>query len=315
MLRHPMHWRLKGAIQRALGQLPFGDQLHHRLQMRFGGLSQFNDELARKIEDWGLMARQLEEAGVPVSNARFVEIGTGWYPTFPLCLYLAGAKSVMTVDLNRHLRQNLTLRMTDALGRYLPVIAEVSGRSEGELQRLQRELVSAIRRNAGLDDATGGVVTYCAPCDASATDLPVDSVDVVFSNSVLEHVPAPVISRCFVEARRILRLGGVMFHSVNCGDHYAYVDRTIHQLNYLRFSDADWRRWNNKFLYQNRLRAVDFVDMARAAGFTIEVDSSRPHPKRLQQLQTISVAPEFARYTREQLAITSIDFIGRKLAG
>ena len=306
-----MHWRLKGGIQRALGRVPFGDRLHYQLQKRLGGLRLFNDELARKIDDWCLMARQLDSVGLPVSNSRFLEMGTGWYPTFPFCLFLGGAKAVMTVDLNPHLRRDLTLRMTDALVRFLPVIAGVTGRSEGELARLQRELASALRHNASIEQATGGVVTYCAPCDASAVGLPAASVDVVFSNSVLEHVPAPVIARCFIEARRVLRAGGVVFHSVNCGDHYAYVDRSIHQLNYLQFSEADWRKWNSRFLYQNRLRAVDFVDMARAAGFTIEVDSSRPHPMRLQQLDTISVAPEFAGYSREQLAITSIDFIGR----
>ena len=32
---------------------------------------------------------------------------------------------------------------------------------------------------------------------------------------------------------------------------------------------------------------------------------------RLQQLDTITVHPQFERYSREQLAITSIDFIGR----
>jgi hypothetical protein len=34
---------------------------------------------------------------------------------------------------------------------------------------------------------------------------------------------------------------------------------------------------------------------------------------RLQQLEAIKVHPEFARYSRDQLAITSIDFIGRNL--
>ena len=103
-----------------------------------------------------------------------------------------------------------------------------------------------------------------------------------------------------------------MFHSVNCGDHYAYIDRNVDQLHYLQFSEAEWQLWNNEFLYQNRLRANDFVDMARAAGFTIEIDTSRPHPERLQQLDAISGRiPQFARYSREQLAITSIDFIGR----
>jgi hypothetical protein len=88
-------------------------------------------------------------------------------------------------------------------------------------------------------------------------------------------------------------------------------DRKISQLNYLQFSDEDWEIWNNAFLYQNRLRAIDFVDMARAAGFSIEVDTSRPHPLRLQQLEAVKVHPRFARYSRDQLAITSIDFIGR----
>jgi Methyltransferase domain len=148
-----------------------------------------------------------------------------------------------------------------------------------------RSIATAVGRGAALEDATGGVVVYRAPCDAAATGLPAASVDVVFSNSVLEHVPRPAIERCLVEARRTLRAGGVMFHSVNCGDHYAYVDRDVHQLNYLRFSDVQWRKWNNRFLYQNRLRAVDFVEMARAAGFAIEVDTSRPHPVRLRQLE------------------------------
>jgi len=139
-----------------------------------------------------------------------------------------------------------------------------------------------------------------------------ESVDVVFSNSVLEHVPGEVIEACLAEAKRILRPGAVVFHSVNCGDHYAYVDRAIDQLHYLQYSEAAWRKWNNAFLYQNRLRAIDFTEMATRAGFAIEIDTSRPNPKRLRQLESIRVDPHFARYSREQLAITSIDFVGRK---
>jgi hypothetical protein len=306
-----MHWRLKGGIQKVLGHLPFGERLHYELQKRGGGLRMFDAELGRKIDDWRLMVGHLHSVGVPVAGTRFFEIGAGWYPTFPFCLFLGGARSVITADLNRHLKRELTVRMTDALGRFLPVIVEVTGRPERELAELQRALAGAVRRGASLEDATGGVVEYRAPYDATATGLPSASVDAVFSNSVLEHVPRLVIERSLTESRRILRAGGVVFHSVNCGDHYAYVDDNVHQLNYLQFSDADWMKWNNTFLYQNRLRAIDFVDMARAAGFVIEIDTSRPHPLRLQQLDTIEVHPQFARYSREQLAITSIDFIGR----
>src|SRR3546814_12756650 len=85
--------------------------------------------------------------------------------------------------------------------------------------------------------ASGGVIDYHAPADAASTALGDGEVDVVFSNSVLEHVPEAAIDPMYREAMRILAPGGIMFHSVNCGDHYAYVDRSIHQLHYLKYSD------------------------------------------------------------------------------
>src|SRR5262245_39905292 len=152
MLR--MHWRLKGLVQKALGYVPFGGWLHYQLQKRAGGLRTFDGELARKIDDWRLMTGHLESVGVPVAGTRFLEIGTGWYPTFPCCLFLAGAKSVITVDLHRHLKRPLTLRMADALARFLPVIARATGRCERRMAALQREFASAVRRGASLEEAT-----------------------------------------------------------------------------------------------------------------------------------------------------------------
>ena len=310
-----MNWRIKGAIQKVLGHVPLGDRLHYELQLRAGGLRQFDRELEIKIgEDWRLMIGHLRSVGFEVAGTRYLEMGTGWYPTFPLALFLGGAAQVTTVDLNRHLKPELTRRLVDALAQFVPLIAERSGRPVDAVATAHRALQTAIHRGASLSEATGGVVVYQAPGDAAATGLPAGSLDVVFSNSVLEHVPGSVIERCFVEARRILRPGGVVFHSVNCGDHYAYVDRSIDQLNYLQFSDADWAKWNNAFLYQNRLRAMDFVAMATAAGFGIEVDTTRPNPIRLEQLARIAVHPQFQKYSRDQLAITSIDFIGRNPA-
>jgi hypothetical protein len=125
-------------------------------------------------------------------------------------------------------------------------------------------------------------------------------------------MPPHAIESSFAEAHRILRPGGAMFHSANCGDHYAYGDPEINQLQYLRYSDAAWARWNNNFLYQNRLRAVDFTRMSRAAGFAIDLDTSHAAPARLAELAAIDVHPQFSGYTREQLAVTTIDFIARK---
>ncbi len=310
-----MDWRIKGAIQKVLGYVPAGERIHHVLQRRVGGLSDFGRECDIKVDDWRLMMGHLRTAGARVKGGTLLEMGTGWYPTFPLCLYLAGAERVYTVDLNRHLRPEMTVALAHRLASHVPVIATASGRPEAEVAARQSAVAAALRGGASIADATGGAIEYRAPADATRTELPASSLDIVFSNSVLEHVPGAVIEACFREAMRILRPGAVVFHSVNCGDHYAYVDPSIHQLHYLQYSEAAWAKWNNAFLYQNRLRAVDLTAMAKREGFTIEIDTSQAKPERLRQLDSIRVDPHFARYSRDQLAITSIDFVGRKQAG
>jgi SAM-dependent methyltransferase len=309
-----MDWRIKGAIQKVLGYVPAGERIHHVLQTRFGGLADFGRECDIKVEDWRLMMGHLRNAGARVDGGTLLEMGTGWYPTFPLCLYLAGAKRVHTIDLNRYLRHDMTVMLAERLAKHIPVIAAASGRSETEIGARQVAVLAALRDGVSIGEATGGAIDYRAPGNATRTELPDDSVDVMFSNSVLEHVPPPVIEACFREAMRILRPGAIAFHSVNCGDHYAYFDRSIHQLHYLQYSEEAWAKWNNAFLYQNRLRAVDLTTMATRAGFAIEVDTSHAKPERLRQLDSIRVDPYFARYSRDQLAITSIDFIARKAA-
>ncbi len=288
--------------------------MHYLLQRLGGGLKRFGSECDSKVEDWRLMMGHLRTANVPLKDTRLMEMGTGWYPTFPFCLYLAGAKRVDTLDLNPYLKPEMTLALAERLEHHLPVIAKEAGRTESELRPIHARLLRSLERGASLVDATDGVVHYSAPADAARTGFAEGSIGVVFSNSVLEHVPKAVIEDCFVEAFRVLEPRGIVLHSVNCGDHYAYVDSKVHQLHYLRYSDAAWKKWNNAFLYQNRLRAVDFTKMATRAGFEVEIDTSTPRPERLAQLDAMKVDPVFSRYTREELCITTIDFVGRKPA-
>jgi SAM-dependent methyltransferase len=136
----------------------------------------------------------------------------------------------------------------------------------------------------------------------------------VYSNSVLEHIPGPVILRILQESRRVLRPGGVAIHSVNCGDHYAYFDKSITQINYLSYTESEWAIWNNDIQYQNRLRPQDLLELAEQAGLEIILKKHRAAPKLLEQVKTMKIAPEFSKYSPEQLACTSIDFVARKPA-
>ena len=309
-----MNWRVKGMLQQVLGRLPGGERVHYLLQRRLGGLRNFGREFDVKVDDWNLMAGHLRDAGRAIPGARLFEIGSGWYPTFPFACYLAGASSVITVDLSAHLKPELVRACAAGLGRHTGMIALASGTPEAEVRERQQRLVRELDGGTDCRDlgaATAGVVTYDAPSDATKTRLGAGAVDCIFSNSVLEHVPPDAIDAMYSEAMRILAPGGIMFHSVNCGDHYAYVDRNINQLHYLQYSDAAWARWNNSFLYQNRMRAHEFVDLAEAAGFTITLNTARPHPQRLRELAAMRVHSQFAHVPPEKLCITSVDFVAR----
>ena len=307
-----MNWRIKGVVQKVLGYVPGGAHAHDLLQRRFGDLRNLQGELDSKIEDWILMMGYLRDVGMSIAGKRLFEIGTGWYPTFPWCCYLAGAAQVITVDLDRHLKDDLTRESVRGIGRHLPAIAQHGQTPLDEVRRRYDRLRDGITGAVDLARATGGVIQYLPFADARRTGLPERSVDLVFSNSVLEHVPPDRIPDMFQESTRILVDTGLMYHGVNCGDHYAYFDTSITQLHYLQYSDAEWSMWNNDFLYQNRLRAHEFLGLAEAAGFEVIFTTATPSEQKLAQLRGVAVHAQFARFSPKQLCITSNDFVARK---
>src|SRR5262245_42942266 len=138
-----MDWRVKGMIQKVLGYVPEGDRIHYWLQRRGGGLADFDRECDIKVDDWGLMIGHLASAKIPIRGTRFLEMGTGWYPTFPFALFLGGAKSVDTLDLNPHLKPDRVNALVDRLERHVGRIAEMSGRPVKEVASEQKELAAA----------------------------------------------------------------------------------------------------------------------------------------------------------------------------
>jgi SAM-dependent methyltransferase len=201
--------------------------------------------------------------------------------------------------------------MLDRLSVHHQQIAASGGRPIRDVE----EDYNKLRAATDIDDLLQlARIEYIAPADATSTQLPNESVDVVFSNSVLEHVVPDIIGRLFSEAYRVLRPGGLMIHSLNCGDHYAYFDKRISFINYLTYTSDEWRRWDNKLLYQNRLRPSDFVKQSERAGFEIVLRKQKPRPGLLELLPTLAIAPEFRDYSPEELCTTSIDFVSRKPA-
>jgi hypothetical protein len=237
-----------------------------------------------------------------------LEIGTGWYPTSPLLFALAGARACHTYDISRHLDGTMTRRLLVHVERHLDAIADAASRDPAEVHALYRRLVDT----RGDDEllASAGIV-YHAPADATRTTLPDGSIDVVFSNSVLEHVEPTLLPGLLRESRRLIGARGVSLHAVACNDHYAHFDRTISFVHYLQFDARQWRLWNNALNYQNRLRAPDFIAAARDAGLEIVHEERAVRPGSREALATMRVAPEFASYAAEDLVATTVNFVAR----
>ncbi len=300
-------WRAKAMTQKALSAVPGGHRINSWLQRAVGGLRDFESNVDGKFSsDWLVMVSAMRKQGKDPSGLSYVEVGTGWYPTLPVCFFLAGARSCVTFDISRLVDEDLTRRMLRRLERHLPSIATASGRPLEHVQADYNLLCSATNIDELLSRAR---IEYRAPADAGDNGLSPGSVDVCFSNSVLEHITPDALDRIFSDTRRVLRLDGLAIHSVNCGDHYAYFDPRITAINYLAFTESQWRFWNSSLHYQNRLRPRDFLSRARRAGFRIVHAAVRPQPDLLAQLPHLRIAPEFRHYPPEELCATTVDFI------
>jgi len=113
----------------------------------------------------------------------------------------------------------------------------------------------------GLLDQYGGV--YLTNRLDSLRSIPDASVDFIWSQAVLEHIPLHEFDQTMYELRRILGKNGVCSHRIDLKDH---LDSA---LNNLRFSEAVWEaEWMTKSgFYTNRIRFADMMDRFDRAGF------------------------------------------------
>lgn len=313
-MRFLRNWRLKATVQSALSRVPGGAGINDRLQRVAGGLRDFHSNVATKVDDWCGIAALLSAVGrADVRGRDIAEVGTGWYPTLPLCFVLGGARSVLTVDLTRHLSEEMTFKVLAALEPHLGRISAACGVPLEDVRARYLQL----RSHRGLESLLRAAgIRYEAPQDAAQLAWLADrSLDIVYSNSVLEHVAVHALGPIMQEAARVLKPDGLMVHAVACNDHYAHFDKSISFVNYLVFDERQWQRWNNAFHYQNRLRAPDFLRMAESSGFMVLHERRAVRPGTMEALSKMRIAPQFAHYSREDLATTTVDFIAAKATG
>lgn len=133
--------------------------------------------------------------------------------------------------------------------------------------------------------------------DGSRIPIADESLDVVLSYSVLEHVRTP--GHVLAEVRRTLRSTGSTWHAIDLRDHYRLGDGED-WLRMLRYTDRAWDRMtSHRSNWVNRLRAQEWRDAFAAAGFDAhDVLVEQPFG---EGFDVERLAPPFRQLPREAL--------------
>lgn len=306
-----MHWMIKAAIQNAIALLPdpLSHDTYYAMQRRFGGLRSIavEDKLRQGIE----VAQRANHNGLRVEGARALEVGTGRRLNLPLSLWLQGAASVVSVDLNPYLRPEL-------VHEDLRQIRDERERVEALFgERLDRDRLRQLLALADDFDLERLLQTcsirYLSPGDAADLDLADGSIDLHVSYEVFEHIPGPVLEAILREGSRVISPRGLLVHYIDFSDHFSHSDTGIGPINFLKFGEPAFRLLaGNRYMYMNRLRLDDFRALyARAGQRTLEEVSTPDADTARQLAEGFALAPAFACKPREILATLNAWMVSR----
>lgn len=291
-----MNWKIKAAIQKTLGALPFSDRLNYLLQ-RFvtKGYPAPDHIFEKKIinADRHLHAyKTFSRTTLPGDT--FFEFGAGWDILIPLIYASKKVHKQIVIDVTDLLKLKLVRWNIEKL------------KSKGF------SLPSApILNKADLKEHLS--IDFLAPHDGRATGFAPNSIQFISNTDTLEHIPKEDIIRIARECYRILEPGRVMSCVIDLRDHYAYFDSSISFYNFLTYTPEQWASYDNSLHYQNRLRYSDYKKIFEDCGFEIAFEHCEaPTADDILTLQRLPLAPEFSKKDLNDLGVKEIWMALRK---
>ncbi len=249
-----MPWYSKPLLKIVLSKLP----VHYSVWKRMGIFEHgFADDAAYSLRVFQSHFSVFQESGI---GRPFVglELGPGDSLSSAFLMHACGASQSYLVDCAPCAR-------TDPDG-YYRLIDQF-----GELG-LNIRLPGSLTMNELLDAVN---CRYLTNGLESLRGIPDQSVDFIWSQAVLEHLPAGEVPHFWREFSRILRPGGCCSHEVDLRDHFNMA------LNHLRFSPAFYESSTVRQagFYVNRMSLTEHLNFIGEAGFSASVSDCRTWPK------------------------------------
>ena len=125
-------------------------------------------------------------------------------------------------------------------------------------------------------------IQYLAPQKLS--DLPEKKFDICVSTTTLEHFSLQDLNDFLLDVKKILKDDGLVSSIIDYSDHYSHTDKNINSLNFLKFDESDWVKYNNSYLYQNRLRHQDYRELFNDFNYKIKIEHKGNSTEKFQNI-------------------------------
>ena len=159
-------------------------------------------------------------------------------------------------------------------------------------------------------------IHYIAPGDATDINLDDQSIDFHTSYTVLEHIPVKVLKHILIEGNRIVKNDGLFIHRIDYSDHFSHSDSKITAINFLQYSNDEWKRYtNNRYMYMNRLRHDDFINLFESTKHDI-VDvilNEDEYIKEVLENKIIQLNDKYSSKSEEIIATTGAWILSKKM--
>ena len=112
-------------------------------------------------------------------------------------------------------------------------------------------------------------IEYIAPYNVEQLKIKNFIFDACISSNTFEHLPLEELRKTLTILKSIVKKNGIISAVIDYSDHYCHTDNTIGPLNFLKYSNKDWEKYNTKYLFQNRLRHQDYRKLFKETGYKI----------------------------------------------
>lgn len=302
-------WILKAFVQKIISFLPFKHKINYFFQKNISKKlyltdSHFEEKLNHSKNHLSYYTKYST-----VKNGTSLEIGTGWYPVVPICLYLSGFKKIVSMDLDSLLNTQslhdtinkfIQYHESGLLHHFLPKIDETRFLTlKGLLNDFSHP--SSSLKNLNVELVVG---------DARHTSFGNNTFDLITSNNTFEHIYPDILVDILKEFYRVLKADGIMSHHIDPSDHFFYIDKTISRYNFLQFSESQWKWIDNSIQPQNRLRKSDYIKLFLSTNFLIL--DQKDIAGKIEEIRSINLSKYYKNYGIEDILIYDTFIIAHK---